>query len=107
MPQKLVIVGKQSAGKSSLLQSLTDIPFPVGDGLCTKFATRIISKRSSPGSKNVVKASIEIGDVNPFGQVENTQRAKDFSFVAESMTAEDFRELIQTVSWRGLLGNFS
>ncbi|KAG9247755.1 hypothetical protein BJ878DRAFT_477125 [Calycina marina] len=40
LPQ-LLIVRKQFAGKLSLLQSLTDIPFPVGDGLSEAFASVI------------------------------------------------------------------
>ncbi|KAK1637567.1 hypothetical protein BDP81DRAFT_393276 [Colletotrichum phormii] len=52
---RLVIVGGQSTGKSSLLQSLTDIPFPVGSGCCTRFATRIVSRRTAPGSRSSVK----------------------------------------------------
>ncbi|KAF6841063.1 vacuolar sorting protein VPS1 [Colletotrichum musicola] len=49
---QIVIVGCQSTGKSSLLQTLTDIPFPVGKGCCTRFATRIVSRRTAPGTAN-------------------------------------------------------
>ncbi|KAI0151759.1 vacuolar sorting protein VPS1 [Xylariaceae sp. FL1272] len=58
IPQ-LVIVGSQSTGKSSLLQNLTDIPFPVGSGCCTRFATRIVSKRTAPGTLNKFRVTIE------------------------------------------------
>lgn len=34
--------GDQSAGKSSVLEGLTEIPFPRQDGLCTTFPTKII-----------------------------------------------------------------
>lgn len=61
-----MIVGAQSAGKSSLLQSLTDIPFPAADGVCTRFETRIISRRSAPDTSDFVKVSIERGDLAPF-----------------------------------------
>ncbi|SPJ79438.1 related to RBTMx2 protein [Fusarium torulosum] len=39
--QHLVVVGDQSSGKSSLLESLTGIPFPKDQTLCTRHATQI------------------------------------------------------------------
>lgn len=45
LPQ-LVVCGDQSAGKSSVLEGITRIPFPRNDGLCTKFATEIILRHS-------------------------------------------------------------
>ncbi|RHZ51201.1 hypothetical protein CDV55_100581, partial [Aspergillus turcosus] len=44
----LVVCGGQSAGKSSVLEGITGIPFPHQDGLCTRFATEIIL-RHEPG----------------------------------------------------------
>ncbi|ENH71810.1 Interferon-induced GTP-binding protein Mx2 [Fusarium oxysporum f. sp. cubense race 1] len=41
LPQ-LVVCGDQSAGKSSVLEGITGIPFPRQDGLCTRFPTEII-----------------------------------------------------------------
>ncbi|GIZ48190.1 hypothetical protein CKM354_001126100 [Cercospora kikuchii] len=41
LPQ-LIVCGDQSAGKSSVLERITGIPFPRQDGLCTRFATEII-----------------------------------------------------------------
>jgi GTP-binding protein EngB required for normal cell division len=45
LPQ-LVVCGDQSAGKSSVLEALTEIPFPRKDNLCTRFATEIILRRA-------------------------------------------------------------
>jgi len=42
---KLVVVGDQSSGKSSLLESLTGIPFPRDVELCTRYATQITQRR--------------------------------------------------------------
>lgn len=46
LPQ-LVVCGDQSAGKSSVLEALTEIPFPRNDNLCTRFATEIILRRAT------------------------------------------------------------
>lgn len=46
LPQ-LVVCGDQSSGKSSLLEAITEIPFPRKANLCTRFATEIILRRES------------------------------------------------------------
>ncbi|KAI5286329.1 hypothetical protein KEM54_006878, partial [Ascosphaera aggregata] len=46
LPQ-IVVVGDQSSGKSSVLESLTKIPFPRDVELCTRYATQITSRRDS------------------------------------------------------------
>ncbi|KAK3355495.1 P-loop containing nucleoside triphosphate hydrolase protein [Neurospora tetraspora] len=46
LPQ-IVVVGDQSAGKSSVLEALTGIPFPREAGACTRFATEIRLRRSA------------------------------------------------------------
>jgi GTPase SAR1 family protein len=45
LPQ-LVVCGDQSAGKSSVLEGISGIPFPRQDGLCTRFATEIVLRHS-------------------------------------------------------------
>ncbi|XWX01651.1 hypothetical protein V2A60_009679 [Cordyceps javanica] len=52
LPQ-LVAVGDQSSGKSSLLESLTGIPFPRSQELCTRYATQITHRRESQAFINV------------------------------------------------------
>ncbi|KAH7075752.1 P-loop containing nucleoside triphosphate hydrolase protein [Paraphoma chrysanthemicola] len=44
LPQ-LVVCGDQSSGKSSVLEAITEIPFPRNENLCTRFATEIILRR--------------------------------------------------------------
>ena len=53
LPQ-IVVCGDQSSGKSSVLEALTEIPFPRADNLCTRFATEI-SLRREPTSSITVK----------------------------------------------------
>lgn len=55
LPQ-IVVCGDQSAGKSSILEGLTGLPFPRQDGICTKFATEIILQHST--GKQSIKASV-------------------------------------------------
>src|SRR3981081_1332087 len=50
LPQ-LVVCGDQSAGKSSVLEGITGIPFPRQDGVCTKFATEIILRHNTEASR--------------------------------------------------------
>jgi GTPase SAR1 family protein len=45
LPQ-IVVVGDQSAGKSSVLESLTGVPFPRDAEACTRFATEIRLRRA-------------------------------------------------------------
>lgn len=52
LPQ-IVVCGDQSAGKSSVLEALTEIPFPRDDNLCTRFATEICLRRDSVNSLTV------------------------------------------------------
>lgn len=52
LPQ-LVVCGDQSAGKSSVLEALTEIPFPRNDNLCTRFATEILLRRGPLNSLTI------------------------------------------------------
>lgn len=45
LPQ-LVVVGDQSAGKSSVLEAISRVRFPIKDGVCTRFATELALRRS-------------------------------------------------------------
>ncbi|KAI8953562.1 interferon-induced GTP-binding protein Mx [Xylaria longipes] len=81
LPQ-LVVCGDQSAGKSSLLEALTEIPFPRNDNLCTRFATEI-NLRCEPTEKLTIK-------IIP----DNSRSADDQRTInAFSMSISDFKEL--------------
>ena len=53
LPQ-LIVCGDTSAGKSSVLEAISTVPFPSADNVCTRFATQI-SLRSSPDAHAAVK----------------------------------------------------
>lgn len=57
LPQ-LVVIGDQSSGESSVLEGLTQLPFPRDSGLCTRFATQIIFRRAKEHSVRKISASI-------------------------------------------------
>lgn len=52
LPQ-IVVCGDQSSGKSSVLEALTEIPFPRADNLCTRFATEICLRRDAVRSLTI------------------------------------------------------
>jgi ABC-type molybdenum transport system ATPase subunit/photorepair protein PhrA len=95
---QLVIVGEQSSGKSSLLQALTDIPFPVGTGLCTRFATRIVSKRTGPNTKNKFKITIVEPEVkvDGFGYPPD-KTYEDYTRVGDNLDADEFKTIMEEV----------
>ena len=51
------MVGDRSSGKSSLLEGLTGLSFPIASDLCTRFATQIVLRRA-PASEAAVSISI-------------------------------------------------
>ncbi len=59
----IIVCGDQSAGKSSVLEAISGMPFPTKDGLCTRFATELVLRR---GSEVSTRVSITPGE-NRFG----------------------------------------
>ena len=57
LPQ-LIVVGDQSAGKSSVLEAISRVRFPMKDGICTRFATELVL-RQSPETRVDVKIQNE------------------------------------------------
>lgn len=97
-------MGDQSAGKSSLLQSLTDIPFPVADGLCTRFPTRIVSRRT-PNQSDVTKISIEPNVFDwtwqytpPADRAQRLEAYGHFEHSSPNITSKSFRDVVEEVS---------
>ncbi|KAG0292198.1 hypothetical protein BGZ96_004432 [Linnemannia gamsii] len=56
---KMVIVGDQSSGKSSVLEAITKLSFPRDKEMCTRFATQVNLRRNTALEKDVLSARIE------------------------------------------------
>ncbi|KAK2616367.1 hypothetical protein QQS21_000608 [Conoideocrella luteorostrata] len=70
LPQ-IVVVGDQSAGKSSVLEAISGTPFPREAGACTRFATEIRLRRSKESS---LKVSIIPDKNRPYEEQTNLLR---------------------------------
>ncbi|KAM0546200.1 hypothetical protein ACHAPJ_010984 [Fusarium lateritium] len=46
LPQ-IIVVGEQSAGKSSVLEAISHVRFPVEGNLCTRFATELVLRQAN------------------------------------------------------------
>ncbi|KAF4503070.1 Mx2 (GTPase) [Fusarium agapanthi] len=69
---EIIVCGDQSAGKSSVLEAVSGMQFPIKDGLCTRFATELVLRR---GRNTSTKVSITPGE-SRFG--EDKQRLEDW-----------------------------
>lgn len=67
MPQ-ICVMGDQSSGKSSVLESLSGIPFPRGTGLVTRCPIRMVMKKAGIGEVWSAKVSTSL---NPVQQIAN------------------------------------
>ncbi|KAI5460866.1 P-loop containing nucleoside triphosphate hydrolase protein [Mariannaea sp. PMI_226] len=58
LPQ-IIVVGDQSSGKSSVLEAISHVRFPVKGGLCTRFATELVLRQ---GNETRVNVSVKFAD---------------------------------------------
>ena len=63
LPQ-LVVCGDQSSGKSSVLEALSNVKFPVDSGTCTRFAMELALCRSSDkrATAKIIPGKTTVGD---------------------------------------------
>ncbi|KAH8663799.1 P-loop containing nucleoside triphosphate hydrolase protein [Ilyonectria robusta] len=83
---KLVVVGDQSSGKSSVLEAISQIPFPVDKDLCTRFPTEVVQRKSP---EELVTVSIHVVEPTP-----KHVPSRDFS---RSLSIHDTTKLIATI----------
>ena len=94
---QLVIVGGQNAGKSALLQTLTGIPFPVESGCCTRFPTRIVSKRTAPGTLERYRITINKSPFKIEGIEPAAEGYRKYERSGVKLTANEFGTIMEEV----------
>ncbi|GKT45678.1 interferon-induced GTP-binding protein Mx2 [Colletotrichum spaethianum] len=85
---QLVVVGDQSSGKSSVLESLTGYYFPRSVGLCTRHATEIVCRREAMTS---IIVTIQPFDATP----ERAERARSFRRELHDLKGEEFADVLK------------
>ncbi|PCG99854.1 Dynamin [Penicillium occitanis (nom. inval.)] len=95
---ELIVVGDQNTGKSSVLQAITEISFPVESALCTRFPIKI-SFRQTPGTSTSVQAEIIPGKTTQDDE-QFIERTKDFRFTSDELSAKVMGEIIQEATDR-------
>ncbi|KAJ0123005.1 Interferon-induced GTP-binding protein Mx1 [Diaporthe amygdali] len=86
LPQ-LIVVGDQSSGKSSVLESLTGFSFPRAAGLCTRYATQIACRREPKNS--VLISIIPRPDADDIVK----QRLRKFRRCLDEMNPQDLADI--------------
>ena len=102
LPQ-IVVVGDQSAGKSSVLEALTGTPFPRDAGACTRFATEIRMRRSKESS---LKVSIIPDKNRPYNE---QTLFRQYGGTVDQNTSFDsmMRDAIELVAPKNIPGRFA
>ncbi|CRG86094.1 Interferon-induced GTP-binding protein Mx1 [Talaromyces islandicus] len=88
LPQ-LVVAGDQSSGKSSLLETLTGIPFPRNLELCTRYATQITSRRDRDDKVDVA--------IIPGPHASDEHKKLLRKYHPQGMSPHDFRAQFPTI----------
>lgn len=94
-----MVVGDQSSGKSSLLEGLTGLNFPIASDLCTRHATQIVLRRA-PEEEAAVKVSIIPGPTAN-GDEDHKLRLQEFARTLEGLEfrSDEFKNILDEVSY--------
>ncbi|OHE94763.1 dynamin family protein [Colletotrichum orchidophilum] len=87
LPQ-LVVVGDQSSGKSSVLESLTGYYFPRSVGLCTRHSTEIVCRREAIPS---IVVTIQPAEATP----ERAELARLFRHELKELKGQAFADVLR------------
>jgi GTPase SAR1 family protein len=83
---EIVVVGDTSTGKSSVLQALTRLPFPVAGDLCTRFVTETTIRRCSPSERPGYNIEVKMDGSSP---------SQVAPFPPKSFESDDWVEVFQ------------
>lgn len=86
LPQ-IIVCGDQSSGKSSVLEAISGVSFPVKSNLCTRFPTELVLRRTAH-----IKVSVSIV---PHESRAEAERAALLTFHEELVGFEDLPRLVE------------
>ena len=92
-----MVVGDQNTGKSSVLQAITEVSFPVEESTCTRFPIKISFRQTRSGDPSTVKASIQTGPISE-ADIALKERIDGFSITKNELTPEAMKEIVENVS---------
>ncbi|KAK1451079.1 hypothetical protein CCUS01_11257 [Colletotrichum cuscutae] len=99
---KLVVIGDQNSGKSSVLEAICQIPFPVNTQLCTRFPTEVVQRKAD---KDLIVVTISPAAKNSHdAAIRDFERRRELADSAESKSASDWLESAITDATSLILG---
>ncbi|ROW15590.1 hypothetical protein VPNG_02146 [Cytospora leucostoma] len=99
LPQ-IIVVGDQSSGKSSVLEAISLVRFPVKGGLCTRFATELVLRKAQETSFRV---SIIVTDSSSTSKLDNGASVRRFN--ETSWANDDLSNVIEEAKKAMGIGN--
>ena len=86
LPQ-IIVYGDQSSGKSSVLEAISGVRFPIKDNLCTRFATELVLRRG-------LEAKVTV-EITPGEDRDAEERAALLAFKVPDALVKDFPSLVE------------
>ena len=83
------------SGKSSVLEGLTDLPFPRDSGLWTRFATHITFRRAT--TMNVSVSILSSANAHP----DHVEKLRQYQRTLETLDQPTFAKVLEEVSLIG------
>ncbi|KAK0736173.1 P-loop containing nucleoside triphosphate hydrolase protein [Apiosordaria backusii] len=93
LPQ-IIVCGDQSSGKSSVLEAISGVSFPIKSNLCTRFPTELILRRTPQRSARV--------SIVPHDERSESEQKALRGFTQELFDLDDLPELIESA--KGAMG---